>query len=144
MMRLIILRDVFSLSFVAFFMMACSETQPPSKPSYVASEVKTETSLKPTYDYGDDLESVITGGITATPAESINALLEQGINMYSIGQQRAFSQLLGIEDESNQDTSIENSPDVPASLQQMADQLLQQYKQQIGVDPDAKVTKPKI
>lgn len=143
-MNLVCLGKPYTLALSALFFIGCSETPSSSPSAYVAPDVKTEITPDPTDDHGEDLALMITGGTTATPAESINALLEQGMNMYSIGQQRAFSQLLGIEDESNQHTPIQNSPDVPASLQQMADQLLQQYKQQIGVDPDAKITEPKI
>jgi len=143
-MKLVSLGKAYTLVLSALFFTGCSEAPSPSSTAYVAPEEKTESSPDPTYDYGGDLELMITGGTSATPAESLNALLEHGMNMYSIGQQRAFSQLFGIEDQSQQNTTIENSADVPASLQQMADQLLQQYKQQIGVDPDAKVTEPKI
>lgn len=124
--------------FLALLLSACTEAPPqPTDAAPVAEVAPTEYS-------GNDIEAMITGDTDATPAEALNALLEQGMNSYAIGQQRALSQLLGTEVSSDQTLAIENSPDVPASLQLMADQLLMQYKRQIGVDPDARVTEPRI
>lgn len=130
------IHSVFILS--ALLLSACTETPP--QPTAVAPVAE----VAPTDYSGNDVEAMITGGTDATPAEALNALLEQGMNNYAIGQQRALSQLLGAEASSDQTLAIENSPDVPASLQHMADQLLMQYKQQIGVDPEARVTEPNI
>lgn len=72
------------------------------------------------------LTDLIVGDSGQTPQESLHALMDAGMAAYAEGQQRAFEQWAGI------------------APQQMADKLVLQYKESIGVDPNTKVTEPQL
>lgn len=91
------------------------------------------------------LTDLIVGDSGQTPQESLHALMDAGMAAYAVGQQRAFEQWAGIEPQPlPAGKATEATPIVPDSLQQMADKLVLQYKESIGVDPNTKVTEPQL